>query len=117
MTYPSHPEVQFTQDSGGLTKKYSVKESEFQGYRQRVITGINTEMDVWTLSLEKAGLANAKILHDFLDARAGLPFYWTAPRETSPKLWTTDERSVSELGATYESASVTYTRWFGADDS
>ena len=117
MTYPTHPDIQFTQDSGGQTKKYMVKESEFQGYRQRVITGINNEMDVWNLSLDKASLSNTKLLHDFLDERGGLPFYWTAPRETTPKLWTTDERSVASLGATYETAAVTYTRWFGADDS
>lgn len=117
MTFPTHPDIQFTQDSGGQDMKYMTKEMQFAGYRQRVVVGTNNLMEVWNLSCTDIGLANAKILADFLDGRAGLPFYWTPPRQTSPKLFTTDERSVSTLRATHETATVVYTRWFGADDS
>lgn len=117
MTYPSHPDIQFTQDSGGQEVNYMTKEMKFAGYRQRVIVGTNNQPQVWNLSCTDMSLADSKILADFLDERAGLPFYWTPIRQTTPLLFTTDKRSVSSLRATHESAGVTYTQWFGADDS
>jgi phage-related protein len=117
MTYPTHPDIQFTQDSGGSEVSYMTKEMSFAGYRQRVIVGTNNQPEVWNLSCTDLNLATIKLLSDFLDERAGLPFYWTPPRQTTPLLFTTDKRSTSSLRATHETATVTYTRWFGADDS
>jgi len=117
MTFPSHPDISFTQDSGGEEVEYMVKEMQFAGYRQRAIVGTNSQQSIWNLSCSEMSLANSKILADFLDGRAGLPFYWTPPRSTTPLLFTTDKRSRSSLRATHETAVVTYKRWFGADDS
>ena len=117
MTYPTHPDIQFTQDSGGEEVNYMFKEIQFAGYRQRAVTGTNNQQSVWNLSCTDMSLADSKLLKDFLDERGGLPFYWTPPRHTTPLLFTTDARSISSLRSTHESASLTYTRWFGADDT
>ena len=117
MTFPTHPNIQFTQDSGGSENNYMFKEMKFAGYRQRAVVGTNNNQEVWNLSCTDISLANSKILADFLDERNGQPFYWTPPRQTSPLLFTTDKRATSALRATHETAAVTYTRWFGADDS
>lgn len=117
MTYPSHPDITFTQDSGGQEVNYMFKEMAFAGYRQRAIVGTNNRQEVWNLSCKDMSLANSRILADFLDERNGQPFYWTPPRQTTPLLFTTDKRSVSSLRGTHESAGVTYSQWFGADDS
>jgi phage-related protein len=117
MTYPTHPDIQFTQDSGGSEVNYMTKEMQFAGYRQRTVVGTNNVQSVWNLSCTDMSLADSKVLADFLDERAGLPFYWTPTRQTTPLLFTTDKRSTSSLRATHETATVTYTRWFGADDS
>lgn len=117
MTFPSHPDVQFTQDSGGSEVNYMVKETQFGGYRQRVVVGTNSQQEVWNLSCTDLDLATISLIADFLDERAGMPFYWTPPRQTTPLLFTTDKRTGSALRATHESLGVTYKRWFGADDS
>jgi len=117
MTFPTHPDIQFTQDSGGEEVNYQFKEMQFAGYRQRAITGTNNIQNVWNLSCTDMSLEDSRTLREFLDERQGLPFYWTPPRQTTPLLFTTDKRSLSSLRGTHESASVTYTRWFGADDT
>ena len=117
MTFPTHPDIQFTQDSGGQKMEYQFKETMFAGYRQRAVTGTNTNQESWELSCKDLKLADAKTLADFLDGRSGLPFYWTPPRQTKPLLFTTDGRAASALRATHETVTLTYKRWFGADDS
>ncbi len=117
MTFPTHPAIEFTQDSGGREVNYRTKEMEFAGYRQRTVVGTNNKQEVWKLSCTDLSLSTVKLLADFLDGRNGLPFYWTPPRQTTPLLFTTDKLSVSSLRATHESLGVTYTQWFGADDS
>lgn len=117
MAYPTHPTITFHQSSPGLKRKFRVKETQFgDGYRQRVVDGINSVEDSWQLSLDKTFKSEAKTLKDFLVSRAGLPFWWTPPRETSASLWTCDITDVSELGDNHETVSVTYDRWFGADE-
>jgi phage-related protein len=118
MTYPTHPDIYFSQESPGQDVKHTFKESLFGGnYRQRVVDSINSKTESWNLSLDKQSVATVKVLTDFLDGRNGLPFYWTAPRDTSPKLWTTDGFNRGQLAGTSETLTVVYTRWFGADDS
>ena len=80
-------------------------------------SGVNVQEDSWKLSLKKARLEDTKTLKDFLDGRAGLPFYWTPPRETLPKLWTCDGKGVNEMTSQAETVQVTYDQWFGGDDS
>lgn len=118
MPYPTHPDITFHQSSPGLSRNYRTKKTQMgDGYQQRVVDGINTVEDEWTLELDKTFKTEAKTLRDFLDGRKGLPFYWTPPRETAPTLWVCDNYKGSQFTDNSETASVVYARWFGADDA
>lgn len=58
------------------------------GYLQRGADGINHMLERMTVTWSRLSPADAKTIVEFFAARGGVEsFYWTAPRDTTPKRW------------------------------
>lgn len=68
---------------------FRVREAEFgDGYSQRAADGLNSVGRVWSLTWQNRPNADVTTLYDFLVGKLGFEaFEWTAPDESSPRLW------------------------------
>ncbi len=57
------------------------------GYRQTAPDGLNTTASTVPLTWQSVPIATAQAMHDFLMAHVGQPFYYTLPRETTPRVY------------------------------
>lgn len=58
------------------------------GYTQRAAAGLNSDPETWTLSWNGRTYTTIDAIEAFFVARGGHEaFYWTPPREASPRLF------------------------------
>jgi len=73
------------------TKKPRILRADFgDGYTQRATDGINTNRDRWVVKFRCDTSGEADTFEAFLVAHGSDAFYWTPPREGTPKLWTVE---------------------------
>lgn len=64
-----------------VTKNYRTLENDFgDGYTQVVPDGMNSVLEVWSLSWDSLTDSQANEIEDFLDAQGGTPFEWETPK-------------------------------------
>lgn len=88
------------------------------GYEQRSSAGIIDFDQFWDLTFDNEDLTSISAIKTFLRARRGVePFWWTPPREAEAQLWVMEgEFKESNLRPNSSNLSVTFKRWFGAEE-
>lgn len=81
------PNVDFNSNA---SVAFAVNENQFgDGYGQRSASGLNNVRETWNASWTNLYDVEADTLIAFFKARGGWEaFYWTAPGDPAPKLWT-----------------------------
>lgn len=106
-----------SRSSPGQDVTFDHLDAEFgDGYAQRSGAGINPKRQTWSLSFENIDNDAADEITAFLDATYGYtPFYWTAPQDTSTRLWVVDGGyTVSTINSLSKTVTAKFKRWFGA---
>lgn len=79
------------------------------GYTQRAPDGLNAQMETITVAWSRLKPADAATIVAFLSARAGAEaFLWTAPRDSTPKLWIAESWERGYPNQTHESVRASF---------
>lgn len=102
---PVEPSIETTR-----SMKPRVLTAQFgDGYSQRGPDGLNAMMETMTVAWSRLQPADAAVIVSFLSARQGVEaFYWTAPRDTAPKLWIAESWERGYPTQTKESVRATF---------
>lgn len=107
MPTPVFPDINLGRDSR-RRKTNRILQAEFgDGYMQRALDGINTEVEEWTMSFKDRPKAEVDTLITFFDGLNYVDhFEWTPPDENTAKQWIQNgEYEVSYSG--YDTRSLT----------
>lgn len=114
-TFPSIPPHS---TSPGQDVEFRLLEATFgDGYEQASEEGLNTKKEQWSLSWTDEDAADIQTIKTFIDTHAGAtPFFWTAPGETTPKLWRCKgyKHKPNEYSG---DLSMLFVRWYGPEPS
>lgn len=79
---PPSPGTTKTKDDRKLKAEFG------DGYSLRVLDGLNSDIELWSMVWNNLTRAEKNVICDFLDARAGVePFMYTMPGDEVEKQW------------------------------
>lgn len=89
MSYETLPNVSPSYSSSGQVDMTVLRADFGDGYSQKTEKGLNNVRDTWSLVWTYTNASDLSALETFLRGKKGsVPFWWTPPGESVPKLWT-----------------------------
>lgn len=116
MAAQTFPDIPAHTASGGQSVEFKLLEANFgDGYENVSEEGLNSKREQWDLTWQDEDNADVATITTFLDTHAGAtPFKWTAPRETTEKLWRCKGYKLKP-GAYSGTLTATFVRWYGPE--
>ena len=98
---------------GGDSVKPRVIETQFgDGYKQSMPDGLNALERGYDAKFENRPLADIDIITTFLESHIGTIFYFTLPRESTPRKWRCTSWSRTDVSASLASLSAKFEEAF-----
>lgn len=115
-TFPS--DIPPHQASPGESVSFEVRTVDFgDGYTQRSAKGINNKVRKWSLVWQHENSEDVATIKSFLDSQSGhRPFFWTAPGDGSPSIWTCVGYTEKDLFTDNSTLSAEFELWRGAQE-
>lgn len=116
MAAQTFPDIPPHKSSPGQTTEFKTLDAEFgEGYTQSSAEGMNNIRESWDLNWDNEDAADIATIRTFINSLYGsVPFKWTPPGESDPKLWRVKNYKYkpNEYSGTL---SMTFVQYFGPE--